>query len=107
MTPQQLREHLAEKHPGIRLATGPTGMYPDGRPALHLAVAHEGMHRDYPQDHEHESYEVAHVATYAPEDGAGYLVTCPEGCKLGTSEHQADEAGARRRVRLHERATSL
>jgi len=120
MTPQELRGHLAEKHPGIRLATGPTGMYPDGRPPTHLAGAHEGQHRDYPgdQDHAHEDYALTdwlppqsatprqpHVATYAPEDG-GYLVTCPEGCNLGTSAHQPDKAGARRRAELHEMATS-
>ena len=46
-----------------------------------------------------------HAATYAPEDGGGYLVTCPEGCSLGTSEHQPDEAGALRRVHLHKIAT--
>lgn len=46
-----------------------------------------------------------HVATYAA-DGDGYLVTCPEGCKLGTSEHQLTEAGALRRIELHKISTT-
>ena len=45
-----------------------------------------------------------HKATYAPE-GAGYLVTCPHGCPLGTAAHVADEAAAIRRVHLHQIAT--
>lgn len=45
-----------------------------------------------------------HTATYAP-DGDGYLVSCPEGCKLGTSARQPDEAGARKRVELHQMMT--
>lgn len=46
-----------------------------------------------------------HVADYGHE-GAGYLVVCPEGCNLGTSAHQPDEAGALRRVHLHKIATT-
>jgi hypothetical protein len=57
------------------------------------------------QDHSAGTPRQPHVATYAPEDG-GYLVTCPEGCNLGTSAHQPDRAGARRRAELHEMATS-
>jgi hypothetical protein len=55
MNDTELRAHLAEKHPGIGLATGPAGMYPEGRPTMHLEVSHEGQHRDYPtsQDHVH------------------------------------------------------
>lgn len=55
MNDTELRAHLAERHPGIGLATGPTGMYPEGRPTMHLEVSHEGQHRDYPtsQDHVH------------------------------------------------------
>ena len=47
----------------------------------------------------------AHEATWAPE-GDGYLVTCPHGCKLGTSAHQDTEDGARRRVEMHSLATA-
>ena len=45
-----------------------------------------------------------HMAAVTPEDG-GYLVTCPHGCRLGTSAHAPDEDMAARRVRLHELAT--
>jgi hypothetical protein len=47
----------------------------------------------------------AHVAIITPEDG-GFLVTCPEGCALGTSEHQPDRLGAERRIELHRLATA-
>lgn len=65
----------------------------DVRRALHRAA------------HELAGLDTSHVATYAA-DGDGYLVTCPEGCKLGTSEHQLTEAGALRRIELHKISTT-
>lgn len=53
MNEQEFREHLTERHPGIRQATGPTGMYPQGRPVMHLEVAHDGQHADYPEHYDH------------------------------------------------------
>jgi hypothetical protein len=38
--------------------------------------------------------------------GTGYLVTCPHGCKLGTSARQGTREGAERRVALHQAATT-
>jgi hypothetical protein len=46
-----------------------------------------------------------HTATVTPE-GAGYLVTCPHGCNLGTSAHAPDEHAAAARVQLHKTATT-
>lgn len=57
MNDAELREHLAEKHPGIGLATGPAGMYPEERPAVH-----DGVHRDYPDDQDH-----VHTETVLPK----------------------------------------
>jgi hypothetical protein len=37
----------------------------------------------------------------------GYLVTCPHGCNLGTTAHQATREGAERRRDLHAEATAL
>jgi hypothetical protein len=48
---------------------------------------------------------MTHIVTYAPADGGGYLVTCSDGCRLGTSARQPDEEGAQRRVELHRMAT--
>jgi hypothetical protein len=58
MDDRELREHLTARHPGIALATGPTGMYPQGRPAEHLAVDHTIEHERWPehQDHAHGSH---------------------------------------------------
>ena len=54
MTPDEtLKQHLANEHPGIALATGPTGMYPDGRPIMHLRLAHDMQHEEYPGDQTH------------------------------------------------------
>lgn len=55
MTDSELRAHLTARHPGIHVATGPTGMYPAGRPAADLAYAHTTQHEQYPdaQDHTH------------------------------------------------------
>lgn len=51
-----LAGHLAARHSGIRQATGPHGMYPDGRPLRDLEIAHDLEHRESPeyQDHRHE-----------------------------------------------------
>jgi hypothetical protein len=51
-----LHAHLAELHPGIRQQTGPTGMYPQGRPLDQLVDAHDMQHARFPddQDHTHE-----------------------------------------------------
>lgn len=49
---------------------------------------------------------IEHNATITPEDGGGLLVTCPEGCKLGTSAHQPDQLSAERRAELHRLATA-
>jgi hypothetical protein len=48
--------HLAARHPGIRQATGPDGMYPDGRPVRDLVFSHTSEHEWFPQyqDHRHE-----------------------------------------------------
>lgn len=48
----------------------------------------------------------AHTATYAPDDGGGYRVTCPAGCNLGDSARQPDQAGAERRIAMHKLATA-
>ena len=47
----------------------------------------------------------AHTATITPEDG-GFLVTCPDGCNLGTSAHQPDQRAAEGRAELHRLATA-
>jgi hypothetical protein len=47
-----------------------------------------------------------HVATFEPEGATGYLVTCPHGCKLGTTAHTATLGAALRRVRLHADTTA-
>jgi O-antigen/teichoic acid export membrane protein len=47
----------------------------------------------------------AHTATFAPKDG-GFLVTCPDGCNLGTSAHQPDQRAAEGRAELHRLATA-
>jgi hypothetical protein len=54
--PSALHVHLAAKHPGIRLVTGPTGAYPAGWPEWILQDRHDALHADYPdaQDHSHE-----------------------------------------------------
>jgi hypothetical protein len=51
----QLKAHLADRHPGIRLAQ-PHGMYPEGRPHEHLEAAHDMQHERFPdaQDHSHQ-----------------------------------------------------
>jgi hypothetical protein len=76
MNDTELRAHLAEKHPGIGLATGPTGMYPEGRPTMHLEVSHDGMHRDYPesQDHTHDEPTPVTVPGAWPADELRALV---------------------------------
>lgn len=75
MTPAQLREHLAVAHPGIGLATGPTGMYPEGRPHMHLDLSHRDQHGEYP---EHPSNWHAHaLADLDPVHT--YLITPAEG----------------------------
>jgi hypothetical protein len=44
---------------------------------------------------------------YTIQGGAeGYLVTCPQGCNLGTTARQATREGAQRMVELHKLATS-
>jgi hypothetical protein len=42
-----------------------------------------------------------HQADVIPQEGGGYLVTCPAGCNLGTSALARTEDEAGRRVRLH------
>jgi hypothetical protein len=60
MNDTELREHLAAEHPGIGLRTGPTGMYPDGHPAMHLRVSHDGAHRDRPEHQTHAHADGEH-----------------------------------------------
>ncbi len=80
----ELHEHLTAHHPGIRQATGPTGMYPQGRPVMRLEVAHEGQHRDDPeyQDHRHnpDGSLVMQTAKVWPE---------PAVIEAGSPEHLA------------------
>lgn len=80
MTPQELRDHLAVAHPGIGLATGPTGMYPDGRPHMHLDLAHRDQHGEYPEHptnrHAHALADLDEMHTYSitPAEGAPFEV---------------------------------
>jgi hypothetical protein len=47
---------------------------------------------------------MTHQATWTAENGE-YVVTCPQGCNLGTSAHAGSEQEANRRVELHRIAT--
>jgi hypothetical protein len=47
-----------------------------------------------------------HTAEISPDPIGGKLVTCPEGCFLGTSAHAPTQEVAERRVRLHQLATT-
>jgi hypothetical protein len=83
----ELHEHLTAHHPGIRQATGPTGMYPQGRPVMHLEVAHDMQHQDSPeyQDHRHnpDGSLVMQTAKAWPErcdvHGGRSLAACDHG----------------------------
>lgn len=52
-----------------------------------------------------EAWIGGHVPVITP-DGEGYLVTCPQGCGLGTSARQPGRDAARRRALLHREVTA-
>lgn len=56
-------------------------------------------------DHNDERGAAGHIAAITPS-GNWFLVTCPQGCNLGTSADQPDRAGAERRVIMHSQATT-
>ena len=45
--------------------------------------------------------DLGHEADVTPQEGGGFLVTCPAGCNLGTSALARTEDEAAGRVRLH------
>lgn len=48
-----------------------------------------------------------HTAEILHLKSGNYLVACPHGCRLGSTEIQPTREGAEKRVRLHRLATGL
>jgi hypothetical protein len=52
-----------------------------------------------------EAERDAHTATAVADGRGGWYVSCPHGCRLGTTAHAPDADAAARRIALHRDCT--